>query len=253
MQDESDGKLSMNKNCSEGEKERVLKFENPELDRKIGGIPIPSLTLIEGPNDSGKSVLVQQLAYGALKNGFRVVYITTETSVKSLLSHMRGLNWDVDDYFISGVFRITPLNVAGMEWNPESSKYFLTALISFARKKQNFFDECIVDSLTHLITHAKPVDVLAFFSQCRHFVDSQGKTFIITLHPYSLNQELMIRIRAICDGHLNLAIRTFRDKNILTVNVSKLKGASQTSGSFISFEVNPAFGIKVLPFTATRG
>ena len=245
MQNEQDGKRPLNIS--------VLKFENAELDRRIGGIPIPSLTLIEGPNDSGKSVLTQQIAYGALKNGLKVLYITTEVSVKGLLSHMRSLSWDVDGYFMTGSLKITPLNVVGMEWSPESSKYFLTALISYARRKKDSFDLCIVDSLTHLITHAKPVDVLAFFSQCRCFVDSYDKTFILTLHPYSLDQELMVRIRAICDGHLNLAIRTFRDKNILTLNISKLKGATQTSGSFISFEVNPAFGIKVLPFTATRG
>ncbi|MHC1586458.1 MAG: ATPase domain-containing protein [Candidatus Hecatellaceae archaeon] len=233
------------------EEERLLKFENPELDRKVGGLPIPSLTLIEGPNNSGKSVLAQQMAYGALKNGLKVNYITTETSIKSLLYHMKRLQWDVEEYFISGAFRITPLNVAGFEWTPESSKYFLTAIVSFSKKKD--YDVVIIDSLTHLVAQAAQDDILSFFSQCRCLVDTLNRVFIMTLHPYAINQELLVRVRAICDGHLNLSIRTFQDKSILTLNVSKLKGASQTSGSFISFEVNPAFGIKVLPFTATRG
>lgn len=33
------------------EDENILKLNNPELDRKIGGLPLPSLTLIEGTND----------------------------------------------------------------------------------------------------------------------------------------------------------------------------------------------------------
>jgi len=233
------------------DEERILKFENPELDRKIGGLPIPSLTLIEGPNDSGKTVLAQQIAYGALKNGLTVLYITTETSAKSLIYHMKSLQWDVEDYFISGAFRVAPLNVAGLEWTPEISKYFLTAIVSFTKKKN--YNVVIIDSLTHLVTQATSDDILSFFSQCRCLVDTQEKTFIMTLHPYAIDQELLIRVRAICDGHFNLTIRTFQDKSILTLNVSKLKGASQTSGSFISFEVNPAFGIKILPFTSARG
>jgi flagellar protein FlaH len=237
---------------SETRDERLLKFENPELDRRIGGLPLPSLTLIEGPNDAGKSVLAQQIAYGALRNGLKVLYITTENSVKSLIFHMKSLHWNVEEYFISGSLRVTPLNVAGLEWTPEISKYFMTALISFTKRK-NASDVVVVDSLTHLITQAKADDILGFFSQCRYLSDTQNKTFILTLHPYAINQELLVRVRAICDGHFNLSIRTFQDKSILTLNVSKLKGASQTSGSFISFEVNPAFGIKVLPFTATRG
>lgn len=38
---------------------RYIKAMNPELDRKIGELRVPFLCLIEGPNDSGKSVLTQ--------------------------------------------------------------------------------------------------------------------------------------------------------------------------------------------------
>ncbi len=233
--------------------EPLLKFENPELDKRIGGLPLPSLTLVEGPNDSGKSVLVQQITYAALKAGLRVLYITTENTVKGLLSNMESLNWNVMDFFAYGVFKITPLHVSETRWTTEVSKYFLITLLNYVKRRCDLLDLVVVDSLTHLIVHANENDVLDFFSQCRQLVDFNSKTFILVLHPYSLNQELLVRIRAICDGHFNLSIRTFREKNFLTLNVAKLKGASQSSGSFISFEVSPAFGIKVLPFTAAKG
>jgi len=231
----------------------LLKFENPELDKRVGGFPLSSLTLIEGPNDSGKSVLVQQITYAALKSGLRVLYITTENTVKGLLSNMQSLSWDVTDFFAQGFFKITPLYTSGTRWSTEVSKYFLTTLLNYIKKKYDFLDVVIIDSLTHLVAYASENDVLDFFSQCRQLVDLSGKTIILTLHSYSLKQELLVRVRAICDGHFNLSIRNFRDKNYLTLNVAKLKGASQSSGSFISFEVTPAFGIKVLPFTASKG
>jgi len=74
----------------------------------------------------------------------------------------------------------------------------------------------------------------------------------VTIHPYAFDQDLLIRVRSICDGHFLLSVKTFRNRNVLVLTVAKLKGAHQTSGDIISFEVNPAFGIKVLPFTAAR-
>lgn len=36
----------------DSDNENILKLSNPELDRKIGGLPLPSLSLVEGANDS---------------------------------------------------------------------------------------------------------------------------------------------------------------------------------------------------------
>jgi Predicted ATPases involved in biogenesis of archaeal flagella len=48
----------------------ILSTGNSELDKKIAdGLPLQSLTLIEGENDTGKSVLTQQIIWGALKQG----------------------------------------------------------------------------------------------------------------------------------------------------------------------------------------
>jgi len=233
--------------------EAVLKFGNPELDRRIGGLPIPSLTFIEGPNDSGKTVLTQQIAYGALISEYKVLFITTEDTSKGLISRMERLNWKVKDYFLMGRFKVTSLNTAGMRWNTEVSKYYLLALTNFIRRRSSRIDVVIIDSLTHLVTHAKPNDVLDFFSNCRYLADTEKKTFVITMHPYALSQELLIRVRAYCDGHFLLEIRTFRDRSALTLKIAKLKGAVRTVSEMISFEVSPAFGIKILPFTTARG
>ncbi|HDJ21681.1 MAG TPA: flagellar accessory protein FlaH [Candidatus Bathyarchaeota archaeon] len=236
-----------------GEDENILKLNNPELDRKMGGLPLPSLTLVEGPNDSGKTVMVQQFTYGALTAGKRVLYITTEDTAKGLIKNMERLNWNVTDYYLVGDLRVTTMNTLGMEWSEEVSKYYLIALTNFIKKKGRGYDIIVVDSLTHLLTYANENDVLDFFSTCRFIVDTLEQTFIMTIHPYAINQELMIRIRSFCDGHLVLEIKTFRNQTALTVNVAKLKGATRSLSETISFEVSPAYGIKILPFSSTRG
>ena len=237
----------------DSDNENILKLNNPELDRKIGGLPLPSLSLVEGANDAGKTILAQQVTYGALTAGKRVIYITTEDTVKGLLTNMERLNWNISDYFLVGNFRITALNTINMKWNEEISKYYLIALTNYIRQRASVYDVVIIDSMTHLLTHADESDILDFFSTCRFIVDQLGQTFFITMHPYAIDQELLIRTRAFCDGHIVLEIKTFRDKTALTMNIAKLKGATKNVSDVISFEVNPAYGIKILPFSSARG
>ncbi|MFW6109313.1 MAG: ATPase domain-containing protein [archaeon] len=234
------------------EDQDILKLNNPELDRKMGGLPLPSLTLVEGANDSGKTIILQQFTFGALTADKKVLYITTEDTAKGLINNMERLNWNITDFYLTGRFRVTTMNTMNMNWTEEVSKYYLIALTNFIKQKGKNYDIIIIDSLTHLLTHAIDTDVMEFFSMCRYVVDQMGLSFIMSMHPYAINKELLVRLRSFCDGHLILEIKTFRDQTALTINIAKLKGATRTVNETISFEVSPAYGIKILPFSSTR-
>jgi flagellar protein FlaH len=90
----------------------VVSTGNDELDKKIGGgIPLGTLSLIEGQADSGKSVLTQQMVWGSLGNGLRAMVFTTENTVKSLVTQMQSLNLDILDYLLLSRLHIYPLDV----------------------------------------------------------------------------------------------------------------------------------------------
>jgi len=92
----------------------ILSTGNSELDKKIAdGLPLQSLTLIEGENDTGKSVLTQQIIWGALKQGFNVDLFSTENTSKSFLSQMESMSLDISDYFAWGYLRIFPCTSSG--------------------------------------------------------------------------------------------------------------------------------------------
>ena len=94
---------------------KLIPTGNEELDSRIGGgVPIPSLILIEGDHGTGKSVLVQQITYGALKAGLVVNYITTESTVKELLQQAKRLSFDMTDWFLMGKLRIYPIHMEGI-------------------------------------------------------------------------------------------------------------------------------------------
>ncbi len=240
----------MSRNVAESE---TIKFGNAELDRRLGGVPKQSLAVIEGANDSGKTSFTQQLAYGVLSNGLRLAYLTTEDSPSGIIRNMESLSWDVSSQYIIGNLRITGINTLGLKWEPEISKYYLVSMANYLRKRMDRFDYVIVDSVTQLVTHAAPTDVLDFFNFCRNLVDTDEKSIAVTLHPYALNIDLLTRIRSYCDCQFTLEKKVFRDKNVLTLTINKLKGAAHTGGDMLTFEVSPSYGLKILPFTSTKG
>ena len=78
---------------------KVISTGNVEIDKKLGGgIPVGSMTLIEGESDSGKSVLCQQLIWGSLYDGFQVTLYTTENTVKSFVRQMDSLSLGISDF-----------------------------------------------------------------------------------------------------------------------------------------------------------
>jgi len=233
------------------EEKVYVKSMNSELDRKIGSLRTPFLCLIEGPNDSGKSVLVQQYTYGALNLGFKVLYITTEMGTRALIESMKQITLDVKYFFLSGRLQIFELHVKNLEWDRELSSSFLEMIIRTLRRMQRF-EIYVIDSLTYLVTYAEEQDILNFFTEARNIVDDEKKSIFITIHPYAFEQDMLIRMRSICDVHFNLLIKELGDRIVKILQVPKLKGAVKPSSITLSFDVDPAFGIRVLPFSQAK-
>ena len=64
----------------------TVSTSNEEVDRQIGGgLPLPSLVLIEGEHGSGKSALTAQFMKGMLESKRTVLYITTESNIKEYI------------------------------------------------------------------------------------------------------------------------------------------------------------------------
>lgn len=234
------------------EKEKVISLHNAELDRIMGGIPIPSMNLIEGENDTGKSVFVQHLTWGALSAGYSVRYITTESTVKALIEQMESLALPVKSYFVKGLLKVTHLHVKGISWDKAVAKNYLLVVLNFIKKKGGA-DVIVIDSLTYIATHAMEEDLLSFLSELRNYVDNRGKVVVVTLHPFAFNNDLLIRIRSICDGHIVFSVKTTPSKEIIRgLEVKKLRGARKAIDNMAFFKVEPNFGIRILPFSAIK-
>uniref|UniRef100_A0A7C3YMV6 Flagellar accessory protein FlaH n=1 Tax=Geoglobus ahangari TaxID=113653 RepID=A0A7C3YMV6_9EURY len=231
-------------------KKNILTSGNSEIDKRLGGgIPLGTLTLIEGENDTGKSVLCQQFVYGALISGYTIAYYTTENTIKSLLKQMESLSLDISDFYAFGYTRIFPVHIEGVEWSTEQMRKILNLIANHMKSIKE--EIIIVDSLTMFTTYSTEDDVLEFLTRLKNLADN-GKTILITLHQHAFKEDTLVRIRSACDCHLFLRKEQVGDRYICVLEVSKIRGARKTTGNIIYFEIHPGFGLKIIPVSEAR-
>ena len=226
---------------------KIISTGNDELDKKIGGgIPLGTLSLVEGQPDSGKSVLTQQMLWGSLKKGCSAVVFTTENTVKSFVSQMQSLGLDITDYFLLSRFSIYPIDTKKTRRDLHTG--LLPMLTSCASKG---VDLAVIDSLTYYVTHSTTEQVLSFFEECK-VLTGRGMAVICVAHSYAFDENVMVRLGSMCDAHLRLRIETMGSKIIKILEVSKVRGAEMNTGNIISFDVEPNWGIRVIPYSKAR-
>jgi len=230
----------------EEQKKTVVSTGNLEIDTKMGGgIPLGSLTLIDGDSHSGKSVLSQQMIWGSLRDGFQLSLFTTENTVKSLITQMQSLNIDILDYLLLGKLNVFPMEVAKLRGQA------LVELIQ-AVKAEEDRDMVFVDSLTPCIVRNDVDNILGYFEECKRLCSSR-KTIINVIHSHAVSKEVLVRMQSLCDAHLRLRTEEVGDRLIKTMEVSKVRGASKTTGNIVSFEIEPGWGMKVIPISKAQG
>uniref|UniRef100_A0A7J3ZLQ0 KaiC-like domain-containing protein n=1 Tax=Fervidicoccus fontis TaxID=683846 RepID=A0A7J3ZLQ0_9CREN len=231
---------------------RAVSTGNEELDLKLpGGLPYPSLIVVEGDHGTGKSILVQQFVYGMLREGFKVVVFTTETSIKDYVYKMEGLSFKVTKYFLAGTLKVYSTQMPGISWSKTSAKRLLPTISEWAVENASRFDALAIDSLTHLAACTTPTKVLDFFNKARYLTDA-GKMVLVTLHENALHEDLATRVKAMCDGYIRLKVASIGGRTVKVTEIVKLNGAPRAFEPTISFDVDPAFGVKVVPITLAR-
>ncbi len=229
------------------EKRPIISSGNPELDGKMGGgIPQGALTLIEGSSGAGKSVLAQQMIWGALKDGFRVALFTSENSVKSLIRQMQSIDLDVLDFLLLGKLRAYPIELAHLG-DLAASELFR------AMKRMRDYDVLIVDSFTSAIaTSSTDLQIRTFFEGCKR-LSATGQTVLVTLHDHTVDEDSIDPIRSLCDVHLRLRTEADGQRLIKLLEVAKVRGGDTVTGAIVGFDVEPGWGMRVIPISKARG
>ena len=216
-----------------------------EIDRKMGGgIPRGSLTLIEGESDAGKSVLTQQMIWGSLNCDCSVTLLTTESTIKNFVKQLDSIGLGILDHLLVDRLRIYPI-VFSKEVR-DMAVYLKMMAETIKREPET--DMIVIDSLTPFVTNSPVEDTIGFFEACKGFCN-EGQTILLVVHSYSFDESMLIRLRSLCDAHLNLRIEKVGDKLLKVLEVSKVRGATHSTGNIVSFEIEPGWGMRIIPIS----
>jgi len=220
------------------------------LEQKLnGGIPLGSLTLIEGPAQAGKSVVCQHFTYGALVDGHRAAYFTSEHTAGSLAKQMGSIGLGISKYLRDERLSIHPVEepVPGEDSGP-----LLSALaVDIDRHLPKKCDFVTVDAITSLVGYSQAQSIVEFFSSCKRLC-SKGRTVMVVAHSYAFDASMFTRLSTLCDSHLRLRSGKIREKVVRMLEVVKVDNVELNRDNIISFEVEPGAGIRIIPFSQAK-
>ncbi len=229
----------------------IISCGNEEFDRMFGGgIPFPSLMLIEGGHGTGKSVIAAQFMMGLLENKKNVLCIT-ENTVKEYIENMKAITFNFSTPFLQNRLTIMPLHMYGVKWNKEQSEYLLPVIGKYMGNSFKETNVVVIDSMTLLTIFTDNTKILEFFTQCKYLVSS-GMSIILTMHPDDIPADIALRVKGSVDCYLQLAATTIGGKSVKTLKVIKLIGSKEPSEYTFAFEVDMSFGVKIVPISTAN-
>ena len=219
------------------------------LEQKMGGgLPVGSLNLGVGAAGSGKSVLCEHLAYGALVGGFEVAYFTSEHTPDPLTTQMASLGLDTALFLGDGSLQIFPVPdpVEG-----EDSASMLSQLSLAIEQLAPDSQFIVVDSITDLAGSCSEQNAIAFFSAGRRLTN-QGKTVMLSIHNYVFSSDMFTRLRGLCDGYFTLNSEQVMGRPMRTLEINKINTTELITENLVSFVVEPEIGMRVIPLSRSK-
>ena len=213
-----------------------------------GGIPISTLTLVEGATTTGKSILCQHLAFGALTDGYATAYVTSEHTSQSLLAQMGSLGMDVSKYRRGKQLSIQQINERMADGDSAPPLIKLADHIRDLARKHELI---VVDSITELAAHSQDPDIIEFFSNCKRLCSKAG-TIVVVIQPGAIDDNMLLRLQSICDNLCNLRSGNLGVKVIRTLRVLKANNVELSTNNSVGFQVEPGVGMRVMPIASIR-
>jgi len=117
-----------------GEDQQIVSPRNSELDKQIAdGLPLQSLTLINGNKQYDAYLLCREIMHGVIKQGLSVNLFTTGNTTRNFIRQIGLINRAVSHYFATAYLKEFPNAVVGFKWNKAEIENILRHLIAGIR------------------------------------------------------------------------------------------------------------------------
>lgn len=230
-----------------------MNLERDELaDRLGGGLPKGALVVIEGEYGTGKSIILERMLFGLLKNNARVTVVSTELTTLHFIEQMHSLDYPIEEYIFNRSLLFLPVYpVLGFRGH---KKDLMDRLLN--AKKMYESDIIAVDAFSGLVKdwlRALPADyderakieriedALYLFK----LLNNRGKTVILTLQPGDLPDDVSSGLKAAADVYFTLKLDSVGGVVSRSLFVRRFERAEKPVADIIPFRVEPKTGLIV--------
>jgi flagellar protein FlaH len=231
---------------------RIIPTGNEEFDIKIGGgFPHPSLLVIEGGHGSGKTALSLLFLQGALRAGLKSAVFTSESKPADYVRKAASSGFtEIPNYYLNESLRVYSIQYPGPLVR-EVADYLSLRLLNAFRLLSQRFEFFVLDSLSYLGSVASPSILNELVVELRRLTTSK-RSIIVTVHPDVLPSESAVKLAETADGYLKTSAAVIGGRRLKVLSIIKLRGAPPGIESTITFDVDPAFGIKIVPIMISQ-
>ncbi len=210
-----------------------------------GGLASESLTLIEGPLDSGKGLICQYLMYGAIMEGSKVALFSSNQTVEDLSREMDFMGRDVSEAVQDNKLSVQSISRPSPGVTPESYFGALASKIDCLPKSCGLV---VIDEITDLAMICQDRTIMGFFSIFQELCTA-GKAIVVVAQAGAFAPDLLGRLHQLCDTHITMAVR---DRQVKVLNAGKVNNLEQRKDNGFSFRIEPGEGAKVVPMFQVR-
>jgi archaellum biogenesis ATPase FlaH/CheY-like chemotaxis protein len=205
-----------------------------------GGLCVGELAIIEGPPDSGKSLICQYLTYGAVKDGGKAALFTSSQTAEALSQQMGSIGMDVSQAIHDRELLIHPIAELQPGESPES------IFGALACKIENLPRSCglvVIDGITDLAIHCKVRTVMGFFSIFQDLC-AEGKTIVVVVESSAFDSDLIGRLHQLCNTHISMKVK---GRHAKVLKAAKVNNQEMRGDNGFSFRIEPGVGANVIP------
>ncbi len=228
-------------------------LERDELqDRLGGGLPEGALVVVEGEYGTGKSILVERLLYGLLRNHVSVTAVSTELTTMHFIEQMHSLDYPVEEFVFDRSLLFLPVYpILGFRGKKND---LIERLLNARRMYES--DVIAIDAFSSLIKNwmrslpegtpegyatGRIEDVLYVFKM----LNTRGKTVVLTLQPDDMPDHIAAVLKAAADVYITMKIDVVGGTVSRSIFVRRFERAEKGVADVIPFRVEPKTGFIV--------
>ncbi len=220
-----------------------LQITRDDLHDQLGqGIPVGTITLMEGAQGAGKSAVLQRMVFGFLNNKHSVTYISTELTVKDFVSQMYSLDYPIASPLLEG--RLLFIPVYPLVGRTADRKDFLGMLMK--SKELYRSNVIIIDTFSSLVSNSLDKDensirILTFFKK----LAGMGKSIIVSVDTGEIKGDVLMPFQS--DSHIYLSLVVAQVGGVVSrsIMVKRFSNTNYRVAPIIGFRIEPNIGMVI--------